>query len=80
TGSEIIPEIGSVTVTVNKRTETLTEGLDYEVVENTLKDNINKGTASFTIRGLGNYGDTKKVTFKIYQRNANNWWQRFLGE
>ena len=26
------------------------------------------------------YGGTKKVTFKIYQRNENNWWQRFLGE
>ena len=37
-----------------------------------------KGTASLEIRGLGQYGMTKKVTFKIYQKSASNWLNRLL--
>ncbi len=36
---------------------------DYEIISYT--NNINKGTAKLTIRGLGNYGGTKTVSFKI---------------
>ena len=56
TGSKIMPgktEIYSKTLTYN----------DYEIID--YSNNIDKGTATITIRGIGNYGGTKKVSFKI---------------
>lgn len=38
---------------------------EFEIVESSYSNNINKGKAKVTIRGLGNYGGTKTVTFKI---------------
>lgn len=38
---------------------------EYEIVEGSYSNNVNKGKAKVTIRGLGNYGGTKTVTFKI---------------
>lgn len=38
---------------------------EFEIVESTYSNNVNKGKAKVTIRGLGNYGGTKTVTFKI---------------
>lgn len=43
----------------------LTYGKDYEILEDTYSNNINKGTAKVMIHGLGSYGGTKNVTFKI---------------
>lgn len=43
----------------------LTYGKDYEILEDTYSNNINKGTAKVVIHGLGSYGGTKNVTFKI---------------
>lgn len=40
-------------------------GEDYEILEDTYSNNINKGTAKVVIHGLGNYGGTKTVKFKI---------------
>ena len=37
-------------------------------------NNINKGTAKVTFRGIGEYGGTKTVTFKIGQRNITDYW------
>lgn len=36
---------------------------DYEIISYT--NNIKKGTAKLTIHGLGEYGGTKTVTYKI---------------
>jgi len=52
----------------------LNYGVDYEIVEDSYVNNIKKGTASVTIKGLGNYGGTKKVTFKITNRTIAWWW------
>ena len=49
-------------------------GTHYEIVEDSYENNINKGTASVTIKGIGNYGGTKKVTFKITSRPMAWWW------
>ncbi|MGN0308049.1 MAG: hypothetical protein ACI4DN_07515 [Lachnospiraceae bacterium] len=35
--------------------------------------NINKGTAKVTFEGIGEYGGTKTVTFKIGQRSITQW-------
>lgn len=55
-------------------TTDLVYGQDYEVVEDSYVNNVKKGTASVTIKGLGNYGGTKKVTFKITSRTVAWWW------
>jgi myo-inositol-1-phosphate synthase len=49
---------------------------DYEIVEGSYKDNINKGTASVTIRGKGNYGGSKVVKFKINSKGFLWWWRK----
>lgn len=38
------------------------------------KNNVNKGTASVTIRGLNDCGGTKTIQFKIRQRKLLWWW------
>ncbi len=53
---------------------TLKEGTHYVILDNSYKNNINKGTASVTIEGIGNYGGTKTVTFKITSRTIAWWW------
>lgn len=72
TGKEIIPDSSDYTVKSNK--ETLVFGEDYEVVS--ITDNINKGTATVLIRGKGNYGGTKKVTFEIKAKSFKWFWEK----
>ncbi len=55
----------------------LTYGVDYEIVPGSYEKNVNKGTASVTIRGIGNYGDEKKVTFRITSSIMRWWWNLF---
>ncbi|MBE5864875.1 MAG: BspA family leucine-rich repeat surface protein [Lachnospiraceae bacterium] len=51
----------------------LEKGKDYEIIENSYKNNVKCGTASVTIRGLGDYGDNKTVKFKIKGREVPDW-------
>lgn len=46
----------------------LVEGRDYEIIEDSYIRNINPGTASFKVRGLGDYGGLKKVNFTISKK------------
>ncbi len=78
TGMPVELKEGDITVTqkISKtETKTLTFGSDYEIVPGSYLNNINRGTAKVTIRGLHNgtdlYGGTKQVTFKIVQRRMN---------
>ena len=57
TGSSIEP---SVTVTLNGKTLKLNE--DYNLI---YSNNVNVGTATITINGIGNYTGSKKVNFNI---------------
>lgn len=57
TGKEIKPE-----VEVKDGTTALVEGKDYEV---TYTENVNVGTATVTINGIGSYGGQVEKTFKI---------------
>lgn len=69
TGYEVKPGKDQITkIKVGK--EYLEEG-DYEIIGYT--NNIKKGTAKMTLRGVGDYGGTKTVTFKIVPRNVV-WW------
>lgn len=59
TGNEIRPK---VTVTPKGSSTPLEEGKDYVV---TYSNNINKGKATATVTGIGEYGGTKSVKFTI---------------
>ena len=61
TGSEIRP---AVTVTLNGKT--LVENADYTV---SYADNVEIGTATVTVQGIGNYTDTLQTTFEIVPCN-----------
>lgn len=52
-------------------------GKDFEIVEGSYKSNIKKGTASVTIRGLGNYGGEKTLKFKIIGKRFVWFWNLF---
>lgn len=65
TGKAVEPDkkdITSITLKVNGQVKTLRQS-DYEIIG--YSKNIKKGTAKMTIRGLGEYGGTKTVNFKI---------------
>ena len=61
TGLEIRPGKDQITK-IRVGRETLEEG-DYEIIGYT--NNIKKGTAKMTIKGVGEYGGTRTVTFRI---------------
>ena len=61
TGKPIVPNKDDITVTVNK---VKVDPENFEIVSCT--NNVNKGSATLTIRGVGeNYGGVKTVKFKI---------------
>lgn len=68
TGQDILlDEEDFVRVIIGK--EELQFGVDYEIVSNSYVKNQKKGTASVVIHGIGAYGGTKKITFKIGAKN-----------
>lgn len=84
TGSEIELTEADIVVTMKdgKGTKTLKprnpsnpdEEYDYSIVPGSYTKNINKGTASVTIRGEGDYFGTKVVKFKIVNKSFK-WWE-----
>ncbi len=68
TGEEVTLEKKDLTITYKegKETRTLTEA-EYEIVG--YENNVKKGTAKVTVKGLGAYAGTKTVTFKIEAKN-----------
>lgn len=63
TGFEVQP--GKDQITVKAGGQILSEN-DYEIVG--YENNVKKGSGKVIIRGLGNYGGTKTVSFKIAQK------------
>ena len=55
----------------------LVYGEDYRIVPGSYKNNVNRGTAELTVEGIGNFGGTKKVTFKIKSSAFRWWWNLF---
>ena len=69
TGREIIlneNDENVISVAIGKTL--LVPGVDYEIVEDSYKNNMKKGTAMVKISGKGNYGGTRMVTFKIVSK------------
>lgn len=48
----------------------------YEIIPDSYKNNVKKGTASVTIRGVDNYGGTKVVKFTIGAKGFLWWWRK----
>jgi uncharacterized repeat protein (TIGR02543 family) len=63
TGEEVQPGSDQIAVKVGK--DELKAG-EYVIVG--YENNVKKGTAKITIRGVGNYGGTKTATFKITEK------------
>ncbi len=55
--------------------EDLKEGEDYEFIPGTYWNNIQSGTASVYVRGIGEYGGVKKITYKITPFAIKWWWK-----
>ena len=74
TGSliELDPEKDILSAKINKTTD-LVYGTDYVIDSYT--NNLKKGTAKVTFRGINGYGGTKTVSFKIGQRSIVDYWQ-----
>ena len=75
TGKGVTLDKEDITVTLDGKT--LTYGVDYEIVEGSYKNNVKKGTASVTVKGLGNYGGEKTVKFKIVPKELIWFWRLF---
>ena len=64
TGKAVTPKLKSIVI--GREKTPLIEGVDYEITG--YSNNVKKGTATMTIRGIGSYGGTKVVKFKIGAR------------
>ena len=69
----------TATIKIDGQERGLILGEDFEIVEGSYINNVNKGTAKVTIHGLegGRYalGGYKTVTFKIVTRSISEWWK-----
>ena len=63
TGEAVIP-----TITVTDGNRVLKEGVDYTV---TYKNNVEEGTATVTIQGIGNYHGTASTSFQIRELSTS---------
>lgn len=72
TGREITLDKSQITVKVKGN---LVDQSQYEIVPGSYKNNVTKGTASVTIRGVDNYGGTKTVKFSIGAKGFLWWWK-----
>ncbi|MCM1092225.1 MAG: hypothetical protein NC413_15435, partial [Muribaculum sp.] len=70
TGSTVT--LSAKDITVKLGSDTLTYGKDYTIVEGSYRNNIKKGTATVTIKGMGDYGGMKTVKFKIVAKPLAN--------
>ena len=68
------PETEDLTVTFKGVTDPLVYGADYVIDEKTYTNNTKSGKATVTIRGKGNYGGEKKITYTIGAKQIL-WWK-----
>ncbi len=64
-GREVTLQPQDLTVTFKGVSEPLVYGTDYVIDVNTYANHTKKGKATVTIRGIGNYGGEKKITYTI---------------
>lgn len=62
-----------LTITMNRVAEPLVLGKDYVIVEDSYINHTKKGTARVTLRGIGNYGGEKTISYTIGAKTLL-WW------
>ena len=72
TGKEITLDKNQITVKIGKD---ILAPENYKIVTDSYKNNVRKGTANVSIKGVGNYGGTKNAKFKIKARSMLWWWR-----
>lgn len=72
-GRPITLTADDLTVTVNGTAEPLVLGKDYVIVEESYGNNVKKGKAKVTLRGIENYGGEKSITYAIGAKKLL-WW------
>ena len=75
TGKDVTLSPEDITLTFKK--EPMTAG-DYVIDETTYKNNIKKGKASVVIRGVGDFGGSKTITFTIGAKGIMWWFRNFF--
>ncbi len=50
----------------------------FDFIESTYTNNVNKGKATVVVRGTGNYGGTKTITFTIGSKGILWWWRNLF--
>lgn len=73
TGREITLDQNDVTVKL--RGTNLNYGTDYEILPESYRNNLKKGTAEVTIVGKGKYGGMKTVKFRIVSKKFEWFWR-----
>lgn len=73
TGQEIKPDKSQFTVKIKGKS---VPDDQWEIMTDSYNNNVKKGTASVTIRGLDNYGGTKTVKFTIRAKGFLWWWRK----
>lgn len=71
TGAAVEPGKDSLTVKLGQQ---ILKPENYEIIG--YENNIKTGTAKMTIRGIGNYGGIKTVSFQIKSKKFVWWWNR----
>ncbi len=72
-GRPVTLTAADLTVTVNGAAEPLVSGQDYIIREETYVNHTKKGKAKVTLRGIGNYGGEKTITYTIGAKKLS-WW------
>ncbi|MDE5716619.1 MAG: Ig-like domain-containing protein [Lachnospiraceae bacterium] len=72
-GRPVVLTAEDLTVTVSGAAEPLVFGKDYVIVEESYTGNTSKGKAKVTLRGIGNYGGEKTITYTIGAKKLL-WW------
>ena len=76
-GQPVILTEEDLRITASGSQEPLQYGTDYTIDSSTYRKNQNKGKAAVTIRGLGNYGGERKVTYTIGAKLLV-WWKNLF--
>lgn len=72
TGEPVTLRKEDITVKMGK---TVLSNDQFEIIENSYVNNVKKGSAKVTIRGKGEYGGTKVISFSIASQSMK-WWSK----
>ncbi|MBP5385263.1 MAG: hypothetical protein J6Y57_09870, partial [Lachnospiraceae bacterium] len=75
TGKEVKLSIGDIRW---KSGGKVVNDVTFDFIESTYTNNVNKGKATVVVKGTGNYGGTKTITFTIGSKGILWWWRNLF--